>query len=327
MGTRNFKEIVKACWDNDLDRIREIVAEGFELNRLYNDKEEDARSFFGQSVLRHAVYIGEPKVVECLLDLGADIKLEEFQTMLDACRHPDLLNLLIARGAEIGKANMAGELLVSACGWHSYEDEDLIRVIDILRKSGADINYRDDLNGYTALHYTAESGNEQLADMLVNRFGAAGDLPGLRVGQSALHLALTEGGYLSVAEIIIKSRCYINAPGIGLNRPLHLALMYPRGEMQFRVVRLLLEHGAYPNATNAANMSPLAIEALSQTVYYARKRPQIDPMAIIQLLIDHRANPRAEVGINPCERLVDMMLRPQKDPFVPEVVEYFRQFA
>lgn len=99
--------------------------------------------------------------------------------------------------------------------------------------------------------------------------------------------------------------------------------------MQLKIVRLLLERNASVDQRNGAHLTPLAIVCL--TSYRARDgakhgRP-MNVMPLIELLLEYKADPKAMVGIDPCEPLVGIVLRNEDKDVIPEVVEFFRQFA
>ena len=132
---------------------------------------------------------------------------------------------------------------------------DLAAVRDLLA-GGADVNAAQG-DGMTALHWAAERGDPDVAQMLLHA-GAAVD-PVTRIGSYApLHLAARNGG-TSVAVLLLDagSDPAAAAPGTGAT-PLHLAAAAGSAEL----VAVLLERGADPDALEAVwGQTPLMFAA------------------------------------------------------------------
>jgi ankyrin repeat protein len=322
-----LKEMLDAIINGDLSNIRRIAAEGIELNRRYDGNEEKVL-IHGDTFLSHAIAYGDPRVVECLLELGADYHSDELYFLRDACVHSEVLKLFIRRGTDVRKKYDGHSLITYFCQrWGGCDDEyldGLIESLDILVKEGVNINYRETSNGQTALQYAIDYHNEKLADVLVNRFEAAGDLIALHYGRSPLHEALFKEE-LAIAEIIIKSRISLNVlSSSDYMTPLHIAVLptYQRKNRKkmLKIVRLLLERGATPDLPDGENMT-----ALGHVAFHSY-RNRSNAMPLINALIEHGADPRTKVGWDPCEPLVVKVLRNEKNHVIPEVLAFFRQF-
>ena len=117
-----------------------------------------------------------------------------------------------------------------------------IEEVRSLLRSGADVNAAQG-DGMTALHWAAQTGDRQLAEVLVYA-GARLDA-GTRIGRyTALHIAAREGRY-EVAQVLIEAGA---DPGATTSNsgatPLHLAARSGDAGL----ISLLIEHGSDPDA-------------------------------------------------------------------------------
>ena len=117
-----------------------------------------------------------------------------------------------------------------------------IEEVRSLLRSGADVNAAQG-DGMTALHWAAQTGDRQLAEVLVYA-GARLDA-GTRIGRyTALHIAAREGRH-EVAQVLIEAGA---DPGATTSNsgatPLHLAARSGDAGL----ISLLIEHGSDPDA-------------------------------------------------------------------------------
>jgi serpin B len=110
-----------------------------------------------------------------------------------------------------------------------------------LISSGADINAKVGLSGWTALHEAADNGHKNIVEFLIAK-GADVNAK-TKSGWSPLHYA-ARGGYVNVAELLVANGTDIDAKTKSGYTPLHEAGL--RG--YYNVVDLLLEKGADVNA-------------------------------------------------------------------------------
>ena len=143
-----------------------------------------------------------------------------------------------------------------------------------LLKEGADVSTAQG-DGMTALHWAAEHGDVQMADMLLYAGASLGAQT--RIGQyTPLHLA-SRAGSAPVVEALLKAGAVVSARSeITGVTALHVAAESGNAD----VVTLLLAHGADANAKEAQwGQTPLIFAAAQNRV------------AAIRVLLAHGANP------------------------------------
>lgn len=148
---------------------------------------------------------------------------------------------------------------------------------------GADINYADEIDGFTALHFVVYSGDIKSGEWLLAQ------KPNLAIknkqGMSAFHLAIREGnldlvkvflkygadpmdketksgwaaldfaafwGHLEIAGLLLAQTISINDQDIDGNTALQKAVL----KSELKMIKYLLEKGADPNLKNLAGQTP-----------------------------------------------------------------------
>jgi len=280
---------------------------------------------YGMTPLQLAVVNGNPRLVGALIEAGADVNaaLPEGETVLMTAARtgdPATLELLLDNGAAIdAREGWYGE---TALMWAAAEDHaDAVRV---LLGRGAEIdavstvlevgNRRQGQNilplgGWTPLMYAARQGSVEAGRALVE--GDA-DLDAVDPdGATALAIAIINASY-DFAAVLIEAGADPNmadtAAGMG---PLYAAAdMHrlavghgrpnprPRDELDaVDVVRLLLEHGADPNATLDGTIMQRhhtgGDSALGKGATPLMRAAKSGDVEVMQLLLDAGADPHA----------------------------------
>ncbi|XP_059169135.1 ankyrin repeat, SAM and basic leucine zipper domain-containing protein 1-like [Physella acuta] len=138
----------------DLELVEKCLNQALPINEPYKS---------GWSALMYAANYAHPKVVQCLLDRGADPKFHHdmFTPLMAACSSSysenlddvtECVKILLATGADINakdRLHATPLMLASREGHHA--------VVKELIKSGADIN-KQDTRGWTALTWAAQRG-------------------------------------------------------------------------------------------------------------------------------------------------------------------------
>ncbi|KAL3837771.1 hypothetical protein ACJIZ3_022362 [Penstemon smallii] len=156
----------------------------------------DARSKDGRTALCRAAANGDRRMVEMLLEAGADPTIGD----VDSCR--SAIDVARDKGhMEIVKVLERGESVLHAARRGELD------ILESLLEKGATSNFSDQY-GLTPLHVAAIKGNKDVVMMLVE-FGANIDSQDTE-GHTPLHLAV-EGGSIETVEILINRGANINA--------------------------------------------------------------------------------------------------------------------
>jgi ankyrin repeat protein len=143
----NPKPIHDAIKANDIDKVKEIVEQGGDINIT------DGR---GRTPLYYAAWLGKKEIAEYLISKGADMtkgaSWKGYDTPLhEAAKydHIDIVKLFLDKGVDPNIRNSAGQTPLMHATWECHPE-----IIGLLVKYGANINLKDK-SGQTAFHYWA----------------------------------------------------------------------------------------------------------------------------------------------------------------------------
>jgi len=193
----------------------------------------NAASETGVTPLMRAARTGNAAAVRALLSRNANVNAAETERKQTALmwavsqRHPQVVKLLLDRGADVGARSGVRTLTVML-------DQGPPGV-----KTAREHAHQIEAGGSTALLFAASSGDVECARLLLDRGAEVNDAAA--DGNSALVLA-TFNGNGTVARLLIERDADPNAAGAGY-AALHAAVL--RGDAE--TVRALLAKGADPN--------------------------------------------------------------------------------
>jgi len=176
----------------------------------------DLRPSLFWSPLAQAANSGSAEIVELFIDAGADVNAGEPRGWSKAIRQDrvEILGLFMREGLDMNNEDQNGMTpLVTAVIREETE------IIELLRANGAQIDHRNDLYGFTALHYAARFGKRKSAEALI----AHG------------------------ADIAAKDKWDY--------QPIHWAAYHDRPE----IIELLIAKGADVNAKTSLSQTPLEL--------------------------------------------------------------------
>ncbi|XP_076083604.1 uncharacterized protein LOC143054470 [Mytilus galloprovincialis] len=175
-GLHFCKELYQACTSGEhtFHKIYEFLIGGLDLNSFFNPSEPYVSIWFTQTPLCLACRRGNEKIVEILLENGANVDLtaEEF-----GCQYDDGLSLTIRYGYTP---------LFAACQRKKY------KIIDMLLERNANLN--------KALYDASREGYLDTVKFILQK-GATVNSIG-RFGQTALYAACV-GGYSTIVKYLI----------------------------------------------------------------------------------------------------------------------------
>ena len=191
---------------------------------------------FPWTPLFEAVWNGHVRVVEVLLRNGADMRdrglagqtlLQEAVSYSGCSDHVDTVRFLLNHGADVTETNEKGETAlhtVGSCGGTA-------KYLRWLLDHGADIDAKD-INGKTPLHCALEDSWRHKSEGII--------------------------------YMLLKNGASVDARDNDGNQAIHFAARWHPHENGTRhqiAVKIMLQHGADPNATNAKNVTALHVAA------------------------------------------------------------------
>ena len=144
-----------------------------------------------------------------------------------------------------------GKALVDACRLGDLD------VAEVLIRRGADVETRDDLLEYSALHWAAIEGHVDVAKVLIQNGADMSAVDWEK--QTALHFAAKEG-HVDIVKVLIQNVADVNAVDEWKSTALHWAA--EKGHVD--VAKVLLQKGADVNAVTKKKSTVLRISVLNK---------------------------------------------------------------
>ena len=207
---------------------QELTSEGRDLI--------NARGGYCGNALQAASEEGHEKVVQILIDAGADVTAqgEDYSNALYAASlngHEKIVEILIDAEADVNAQDEDYSNALYAASLNGHE-----KVVQILIDAGADVNVRDEYYNL-ALNAASLNGHEKIVQILIDA-GADVNAQGEFYGH-ALNAA-SMGGHEKVVQILIDAGADVNARGGCYGNALQAAL---EGGHE-KVVQMLIDAGA-----------------------------------------------------------------------------------
>jgi ankyrin repeat protein len=267
---------VKSEEDQEIERIEKLLQTSPDLiNKADNS---------GNTLLSKATVQGQTKVVNYLLDHGAEVDAG-FPALSQAARAGNraMVALLLDRGANVNNPSEYGRTALTMAAEQGFAS-----VVEILLAHKADPNAVDSRNGRTALYSTLMQGQEKCVRQLI----AAGAQVNSEAedGTTALSL-VAERGWTEVAKMLLEAKADPNAGK--KNQPLLAAI----ASKNLELVELLLKAGANPNMAGSVNFVDARVKTDAN---YLNHKGRLTPLwfaiyqnqpALVQLLLKYKADP------------------------------------
>jgi ankyrin repeat protein/beta-lactamase regulating signal transducer with metallopeptidase domain len=234
---RDYTPLYSAVWANKINAVKVLVNEGCDVNWMPKGDSPP---------IHYAIWAENIEMAKFLVNSGADFNLKDHDgwtafhyAIVSESR--ELADSLIAKGARISDFHFAA--------WRG----DLAAVKNFIEK-GIDINIKDDQLNWTALHWAACSGKNDVADCLITN-GADVNAKG-EFEDPVLHYAIIKGNKYLVEQLLAKG-AEVNVKDVYEQTNLQIA----SGRGHRDIVEMLIAHGADINAKGAKGQGPLLCAA------------------------------------------------------------------
>lgn len=238
------QELINAAIDQDLDKIRELVEGGLDV---------DAKNNNALSALIVAADKSCNKSIQLLLELGADPNTVEQDgfTPLYLCAFEGNI-----KGVEMLFGKGAGTSLYGAMPpLHCASAKGHKKIVELLLSKWAKIDLQD-AEGNTALIYACKNGHSKIVRLLVQA-GANLEIEN-KHGDTALFHA-SEKNHLDVIRILLENGANPNHKGSD-ERP---AIFFPVSYQSKEAIDFFVTHGADIELKNSYNNSALVVAILN----------------------------------------------------------------
>lgn len=212
MKIKEFSEkLIVAVEDNNLDAIKDCIANGADLNYVNDDND---------TALNKATFWGRLDIAKFLIEKGADVnKGDKFNVtplMVAAHREElDIAKFFIEKGANVNAKNGDNYTALhyttypSSDGMKTSNSYDLnqkydlnLKIAKLLIEHGADVNAQDDNQGWTPIIQASAYGHLDIVKLLVEKGANVNDKN--KENATALDRA-NEQGRTEIAEFLIQN--------------------------------------------------------------------------------------------------------------------------
>ena len=284
----------------------------------------DQRTLKGHTPLHAAAVAGQSVTAELLIAEGAN------PSALDRTGaaplhwaaqqgHAALVELLVSHGASTGV--IGSSLQQPLPPLHRAAIAGHLAVVQLLLRTGHVAVDTADCNQWTALHYTAQKGQDSVAQLLLER----GAQPNVRAdrGRCPLHVA-TRNGHDCVARLLLSHRAAVDARNDDGFSPLHWAALHGHSSL----CKLLLEHGGQRAAVTAKGVSALHLAAHAGRLECAemlldgdgeKTTPQGGASALVDVRDEEGRTALHEAAEGGHEDLVSLLLSIGASPYVKDI--------
>lgn len=294
LGDKSLERLLDFGWPFSLDRVfmenlelpsstvkhfdsmpalKILVSRGLDLNAEMFTKHDDET----YTPLHLAIEWGTPELVEYMIDAGAYVNsmasearyspLGEAIKLMD----PAIVRLLLSKDADVhaladNRGTTLLELSVNRDVCRYQDEDDMLKIFQLLLDGGADINWPHDraenLKWNTAL--TTAILNPDINEQISLALEAGADVHQQGGGEMARTplQAAAEGGRIGIAKELLSRRADINAPAAQNSGRTALQAACENARRFPEMISFLLDAGAQINAPPAERFGRTAFQAL-----------------------------------------------------------------
>lgn len=255
-------QLIKAAWDNDVARARELIRAGADVNH-----QDDTQ----QSAYLIAASEGYVDLLDLTLRNGADINAKDSYDGTALIRaaergHADIVGRLVQAGIDLDHVNNLGWTALHEAVVLGDDGPDAADTVRVLVAAGVDISIKAGRDGKTALQHAEERGFDAIVSTLrtASSEGADGDAQLLRAASA---------GDADAAAAALRGGADLEARDGNRRTPLLLAVT----EDRLSTARLLVHLGADPDALDGQHDTPWLVTGVTGSVPMAELLLTADP--------------------------------------------------
>jgi ankyrin repeat protein len=235
------KSLFQAAAEGDIKQVRLHISSGTNINE---------RTVSGDTALHYAAREGHKELVELLIANGAEITTVHIAAFLGDLRQ---VEVFLKKGIDVKDKDTAEYTALHFAARGRQRE-----VIELLIAQGANVNAKDQ-QGQTALHYAAEAGDMGIVEFLIARDAEVNAKD--QHNYTPLHRA-AGGGHKDIVKLLLDNGVDVNASARWDYTPIYYAAWSGNTE----IVELLVEKGADVNAKDEWDWTPL--HYMAQYDYY-----------------------------------------------------------
>ncbi|MFE6509705.1 ankyrin repeat domain-containing protein [Nocardioides sp. NPDC057767] len=259
---RMNEQLIKAAWDNDVARARELIQAGADV-----DHQDDTQ----QSAYLIAASEGYVDLLDLALRNGADINAKDSYDGTALIRaaergHADIVGRLVQAGIDLDHVNNLGWTALHEAIVLGDDGPDAADTVRVLVAAGVDISVQAGRDGKTALQHAEERGFDAIVSTLRTASSQVTD------GEAQLLRAASAGDADSAAAAL-RGGADLEARDGNRRTPLLLAVT----EDHLSTARLLVHLGADPDALDGQHDTPWLVTGVTGSVPMAELLLTADP--------------------------------------------------
>ncbi|EGD40029.1 ankyrin repeat protein [Nocardioidaceae bacterium Broad-1] len=259
---RMNEQLIKAAWDNDVARARELIRAGADV-----DYQDDTQ----QSAYLIAASEGYVDLLDLTLRNGADINAKDSYDGTALIRaaergHADVVGRLMQAGIDLDHVNNLGWTALHEAVVLGDDGPDAADTVRVLVAAGVDISVKAGRDGKTALQHAEERGFDAIVSTLRTASSEVAD------GDAQL-LRAASAGNVDAAAAALRGGADLEARDGNRRTPLLLAVTDDR----LSTARLLVHLGADPDALDGQHDTPWLVTGVTGSVPMAELLLSVDP--------------------------------------------------